>query len=43
MVLVPSAMALLGNANWYLPRWLEWLPEIRVEVEPAQPEAAPGD
>ena len=30
-VLVPSSMALLGSANWYFPRWLEWLPEIRIE------------
>ncbi len=30
-VLVPSAMELLGKRNWYLPRWLEWLPRIRVE------------
>jgi RND superfamily putative drug exporter len=30
-VLLPSAMKLLGGWNWYLPRWLEWLPEIHVE------------
>jgi RND superfamily putative drug exporter len=30
-VLVPAAMELLGKRNWYLPRWLEWLPQIRVE------------
>jgi RND superfamily putative drug exporter len=29
-ILVPSAMALLGNRNWYLPRWLGWLPDLRV-------------
>jgi putative drug exporter of the RND superfamily len=23
-VLVPTAMKLLANWNWYLPRWLEW-------------------
>jgi putative drug exporter of the RND superfamily len=34
-VILPSIMALLGRWNWYLPRWLEWLP--RVEVEGAQP------
>jgi RND superfamily putative drug exporter len=28
-VLVPAAMALLGDANWYLPRWLHWLPDLR--------------
>jgi putative drug exporter of the RND superfamily len=30
-ILVPSAMKLLGDRNWYLPRWLRWLPEIDVE------------
>jgi RND superfamily putative drug exporter len=30
-VLVPSAMKLLGDANWYLPPWLRWLPEVRTE------------
>jgi putative drug exporter of the RND superfamily len=25
-VLMPAAMALLGERNWYLPRWLSWLP-----------------
>ncbi len=28
-VLLPSAMKLLGRWNWYLPRWLEWLPSTR--------------
>jgi RND superfamily putative drug exporter len=30
-VLVPAVMQLLGEANWYLPRWLRWLPELRHE------------
>jgi len=34
-ILVPSAMALLGDRNWYLPRWLRWLPDLRVEGTPA--------
>ena len=38
-VLLPASMKLLGEANWYLPRWLQWLP--RLEHEPAPP--APGD
>jgi putative drug exporter of the RND superfamily len=25
-VLMPASMALLGERNWYLPRWLSWLP-----------------
>jgi RND superfamily putative drug exporter len=30
-ILVPSSMVMLGKWNWYLPRWLEWLPELHVE------------
>ena len=30
-VLVPAAMTLLGERNWWLPRWLEWLPHVEVE------------
>lgn len=30
-VLAPAAMQLLGDKNWYLPRILRWLPEIRTE------------
>jgi uncharacterized membrane protein YdfJ with MMPL/SSD domain len=27
-VLLPAVMKLLGDWNWYLPRWLEWLPKL---------------
>src|SRR5207248_756920 len=27
-VLLPATMKLLGDANWYLPKWLEWLPRL---------------
>jgi RND superfamily putative drug exporter len=30
-ILVPSAMKLLGDVNWYLPGWLQWLPKLNVE------------
>jgi RND superfamily putative drug exporter len=30
-VLVPAAMQLLGDRNWYLPGWLEWLPHLELE------------
>jgi RND superfamily putative drug exporter len=30
-VLLPASMKLLGDWNWYLPRWLEWLPRISPE------------
>jgi RND superfamily putative drug exporter len=35
-ILVPSGMKLLGDRNWYLPRWLSWLPDLRIEGEPVQ-------
>ena len=34
ILIVPSAMKLLGKWNWYLPRWLEWLPKLSVEGAP---------
>jgi uncharacterized membrane protein YdfJ with MMPL/SSD domain len=30
-VVLPATMHLFGRWNWYLPRWLEWLPKIEVE------------
>jgi RND superfamily putative drug exporter len=37
LVLVPAAMTLLGDANWWLPRWLgRWLPERPATVTPGQ-------
>jgi RND superfamily putative drug exporter len=35
-VLVPAAMKLLGRRNWYLPSWLQWLPELEVEHHEAE-------
>jgi uncharacterized membrane protein YdfJ with MMPL/SSD domain len=32
-ILLPASMRLLGEWNWYLPRWLQWLPTIRFESE----------
>jgi uncharacterized membrane protein YdfJ with MMPL/SSD domain len=32
-VLLPASMKLLGDWNWYLPSWLEWLPHVAVEGE----------
>jgi RND superfamily putative drug exporter len=37
-ILVPSSMRLLGDVNWYLPTWLQWLPKLNVEGhEPERP------
>jgi len=46
MVIVPATMVLLGEWNWYLPRWLEWLPRMDLPEESAaqpvmHPAAAP--
>jgi uncharacterized membrane protein YdfJ with MMPL/SSD domain len=30
-VLLPASMKLLGDANWYLPSWLGWLPHVTIE------------
>jgi uncharacterized membrane protein YdfJ with MMPL/SSD domain len=30
-VLLPATMKILGDWNWYLPRWLRWLPQVKVE------------
>jgi RND superfamily putative drug exporter len=32
-ILLPAAMKLLGEWNWYLPTWLEWLPPLSPESE----------
>lgn len=43
MVLVPASMELLGDWNWYLPFWLKWLPDFRVEGGPARaPQLVPA-
>jgi RND superfamily putative drug exporter len=31
VLLVPASMRLLGDWNWYLPKWLDWLPQLHVE------------
>ena len=31
LVIIPAAMRLLGERNWYLPAWLEWLPHVEIE------------
>jgi len=38
-VLLPATMKLLGDWNWYLPKWLDWLPQAKDETAP---EAAPA-
>ncbi len=43
-LLVPAGMRLLGDLNWYLPKWLEWLPKVNVEGrEPELVEVPPSE
>ncbi|MFG2040754.1 MMPL family transporter [Dactylosporangium sp. NPDC048998] len=43
LVLVPATMALLGRANWWLPRWLDrLLPRVEVERHAPEPELEPA-
>jgi uncharacterized membrane protein YdfJ with MMPL/SSD domain len=36
-VLLPASMKLLGDWNWYLPKWLEWLPQVGTgETQPTE-------
>jgi uncharacterized membrane protein YdfJ with MMPL/SSD domain len=44
-VLLPASMKLLGDWNWYLPSWLEWLPHVGAEGDallPVEPEEPPS-
>jgi RND superfamily putative drug exporter len=40
-VLLPATMKLLGDWNWYLPRWLEWLPRVSPETPAPTPTRGP--
>ena len=42
-VLLPATMKLLGDWNWYLPRWLEWMPRIGAESQAKPPEDIPRE
>jgi RND superfamily putative drug exporter len=44
-ILLPATMKLLGDWNWYLPSWLEWLPHVthEPELEPVDPGEAGAD
>jgi RND superfamily putative drug exporter len=36
-VLLPASMRVLGDWNWYLPSWLEWIPHVGTEGEAVPP------
>ena len=39
VIMVPASMKLMGAANWWMPRFLDWIPQIR-EAEAAAPAMA---
>jgi RND superfamily putative drug exporter len=41
-VLLPASMRLLGDWNWWLPRFLGWLPHVTIETETDEPKRAPA-
>ena len=41
-VLVPATMKLLGERNWYFPRFLEWVPRVGIEGAVRQERPAPS-
>jgi uncharacterized membrane protein YdfJ with MMPL/SSD domain len=41
-VLLPASMRVLGDWNWYLPKWLEWMPQIAGEGSFPPPEREPA-
>jgi uncharacterized membrane protein YdfJ with MMPL/SSD domain len=36
-VLLPATMKVLGEWNWYLPKWLEWIPRVGTEDDSPPP------
>ena len=44
LLLIPAAMKLLGERNWHLPSWLQWLPNVQIEgTSPGAPQPATPD
>ncbi len=38
LILVPATMEMLGDANWWIPKWLDRiLPDVHIEGEPDEP------
>ena len=40
-VLLPATMTLLGDWNWWLPRWLSWLPRVTIEGTSTEHDSRP--
>ena len=39
-VLLPATMTLLGDWNWWMPRFLDWIPRVTIEGDPDVPETS---
>ena len=40
-VLLPASMTLLGDWNWWMPRFLDWIPRVTIEGDPDEPVDVP--
>ncbi len=36
-ILLPASMTLLGDWNWWMPRWLDSIPRVTIEGDPDEP------
>jgi RND superfamily putative drug exporter len=41
-LLLPATMSLLGERNWWLPRFLAWIPRVNIAAESPEPAAVAG-
>ena len=41
-VLLPASMTLLGDWNWWMPRFLDWIPRVTIEGDPDEPDEPAG-
>lgn len=41
-VLLPASMTLLGDWNWWMPRFLDWIPRVTIEGDPDEPIDSPA-
>ena len=40
VIMVPASMKLMGNLNWWMPKWLDWIPQIKESEEEPMPAPA---
>jgi RND superfamily putative drug exporter len=41
-ILLPATMTLLGDWNWWMPRFLDWIPRVTIEGDPDEPDQPTG-